>query len=362
MKIKLLSKSLIPFVYSSSAGNEFELMIHGLELYNDEDSTVELKEVSLSLCVKSDVVQTTYVSGKRLKNELNENGLFFKRAFTFPEQLSNLFGKSVRKKMDLCTSQKVESKKSAVILNKYFHVKNVCPSALDIEAKYLVLGVEYICKKRFSLKEYKLQNSYGLPLSGDVWALSGPTSGNGHHRSLATQEFGYDFLSLNSKGKTHKGKGLKNTDYHCFKKEILSPCDGIVVKVADGLQDNTDLKCEEKISLKKINKYGLTHVLAGNYIVIKHGDEYSYFCHCFRGSIRVKEGELVKKSDVIALVGNSGNSTAPHLHFHISDGPEFMTSRSLPIKFCNIVVNPFSDGDEPFDFWETRDPIISSIE
>ncbi len=54
----------------------------------------------------------------------------------------------------------------------------------------------------------------------------------------------------------------------------------------------------------------------GKRIIIAHGDEYqTVFCHL--SEFRVKEGEIVKKGEVIGLVGNTGKSTAPHLHYEI---------------------------------------------
>ncbi len=60
------------------------------------------------------------------------------------------------------------------------------------------------------------------------------------------------------------------------------------------------------------------------------GGHYACYAHCMPGSITVRPGDRVLEGDVIARLGNSGNSTAPHLHFHICDGPDFFWARGVP--------------------------------
>jgi len=54
----------------------------------------------------------------------------------------------------------------------------------------------------------------------------------------------------------------------------------------------------------------------GNFLKIKHGDGLeTRYAHCSK--ILVKKGDIVEKNQVIALVGNTGRSTGPHLHYEI---------------------------------------------
>lgn len=71
----------------------------------------------------------------------------------------------------------------------------------------------------------------------------------------------------------------------------------------------------------------------GNTVVIDHGDGYfTQYLHLAPGSARVAEGEMVTGGDVIALSGNTGFSSTPHLHFHVQDA----CGRSLPARFEDV--------------------------
>jgi len=79
-----------------------------------------------------------------------------------------------------------------------------------------------------------------------------------------------------------------------------------------------------------------TDELFGNYVIIDHGnDEFSVLAHMITGSIPVHPGEIVEKREMIGLCGNSGNSTEPHLHYHLQNSPSISSGEGLPAQFRN---------------------------
>jgi murein DD-endopeptidase MepM/ murein hydrolase activator NlpD len=60
---------------------------------------------------------------------------------------------------------------------------------------------------------------------------------------------------------------------------------------------------------------------------------YAFYAHLQPGSPRVKVGDRVRRGQVLGLVGNSGNSTEPHLHFHLSDGNSPLGSEGVPYGY-----------------------------
>ena len=68
---------------------------------------------------------------------------------------------------------------------------------------------------------------------------------------------------------------------------------------------------------------------AGNHVVLDLGNgEYALLAHLQRGSVRVEAGDRVRAGDVLGLTGNSGNSSEPHLHFHVQDRPGLFGGRA----------------------------------
>ena len=75
-----------------------------------------------------------------------------------------------------------------------------------------------------------------------------------------------------------------------------------------------------------------------NYIILKHPyNEYSLIAHILKDSFKVKIGDVVKRGQIIAKVGNSGNTNGPHIHFQVQKD---LGSRAvgIPISFKNIII------------------------
>ena len=96
---------------------------------------------------------------------------------------------------------------------------------------------------------------------------------------------------------------------------------------------------------------GLTGI-TGNYVMIDHGkNEYSLYAHLQPGSVGVHVGDEVKAGDVIGKLGSSGNSTEPHLHFHVCDKPDPLMCAGVPVNFSNVTIQwadlprPIQSGD-----------------
>ena len=74
--------------------------------------------------------------------------------------------------------------------------------------------------------------------------------------------------------------------------------------------------------------------IAGNHVIVDlGGGHFALWAHLRPGSLRVKVGDHVKRGQVLGLVGNSGNSSEPHLHFQVMDGPSSLGSEGVPYAF-----------------------------
>jgi murein DD-endopeptidase MepM/ murein hydrolase activator NlpD len=115
----------------------------------------------------------------------------------------------------------------------------------------------------------------------------------------------------------------------------------MVVSVVEGLPNQQPGKLPAGLPLEEAD---------GNSLVLDLGGErYALYAHLERGSIRVRVGDKVRKGQVIALVGNSGNTLAPHLHFHVMDSSSPLGSNGLPYAIDRFRVTGRSPGTEAFD-------------
>ena len=167
-----------------------------------------------------------------------------------------------------------------------------------------------------------------LPFN-DEWYVfwGGKTVSENYHNSYASMRGAYDFWVMGSNGKSHKNGAKRNEDFYAYGKQIIAPADGKIVFASDGVKDN------EWPAMNRNAAYG-------NAVMLEtRNGEYMVFAHLKHKSVRVKEGQEVKQGDVLALCGNTGNSTEPHLHFQIQNIPDFAAATGAWTHFKKINVN-----------------------
>lgn len=177
------------------------------------------------------------------------------------------------------------------------------------------------------------QTRLSLPFKGRwLVAWGGDTKELNQHHDVPNQRFAFDFLGVGADGKTRKGNSNINEDYYAFGREIVAPADGTVTDVITGVRDNVP---------GSMNPYsGL-----GNAVFIQHSKyEVSVLAHLKFGSIKVKVGDKVKTGQTIGLCGNSGNSSEPHLHYHLQNTPIIQDGTGIKCYFQKVEV--IKDGKE----------------
>lgn len=171
------------------------------------------------------------------------------------------------------------------------------------------------------------------PLRGNNWvAGNGPSNTSAHRRALIVidgtphiaQRYAIDWVQIGADNQTYSGDPKDNRSYHCFGSEALAVADGVVVEVKDGIPENTP-------SLDKRAVPITLETVAGNHVNLDlGGGVYAMYAHLQPGSIRVKVGDKVAPGQVIGLVGNTGNSTEPHLHFQLMNQNSPLGSDGIP--------------------------------
>jgi hypothetical protein len=177
-----------------------------------------------------------------------------------------------------------------------------------------------------------------LPVNGRVWLA---------------QRFAVDWEQLDARGQIYSGPRSKLESYTIFGKPVLAVADARVIAVTDGLTEQVPGLYPTNIALDQAD---------GNSVILDLGnDSYALYAHLQPGSIRVHPGESVKIGQVIGLVGDSGNSVAPHLHFQVMDRPSSLAANGLPYEMNHFQVTGKTPGTHAFDQAEANGTRLSVL-
>lgn len=198
-------------------------------------------------------------------------------------------------------------------------------------------------------KVEKHQTELSLPFRGK-WLVywGGDTKELNHHHDTPNQQFAFDLVGADDTGKTHKGDGKTNEDYFAFGREILVPADGVVTDVINGVRDNVP---------GSMNPYSVL----GNAVLIQHRDnEVSVMAHFKLDSIKVKVGDKITKGQLIGLCGNSGNSSEPHLHYHLQNTPIIQDGTGIKCIFQKVTIIKYGQPQMKTNYSPIKGDVITA--
>jgi hypothetical protein len=178
------------------------------------------------------------------------------------------------------------------------------------------------------------------PLRGTGWWVAAGCCRPNIHRDTrlaidgqrieTSETFAIDWARIQN-GNAFAGDGKRVDQHYAFGADVLAVGDGTIVSVRDDMPEETPFQAPTAV-----------HVLedyAGNHVLLEIAPNvYAAYGHLQPGSLTVKVGDVVKAGAVLGKLGNSGNSTAPHLHFGLLDQPDFAAGRSLPFVFDSFTV------------------------
>lgn len=165
------------------------------------------------------------------------------------------------------------------------------------------------------------QVRFRLPLDGPVTvAWGGATLAENYHAIMPDQRWAYDLL-VTREGRSYHGDGSRVEQYYAYARPVLAPADGTVHAVRDGDPDEPP------------GRWRLRRT-TGNHVVIEVAPrEFLFVAHLQPGSITVAPGDRVRMGQPIGRVGNSGNTTEPHVHLHLQDTPRPYLGEAIPFYF-----------------------------
>jgi hypothetical protein len=174
------------------------------------------------------------------------------------------------------------------------------------------------------------------PVRGGIWYMSeGCCTDDTHHRRglvpingqlMVAQRFAIDFYKLDDQHRTWIGNPKKLSSYLSYRQPIIAAASGTVVHALDGLPNNP--------ALPKPPPIPPIEGTVGNHVIVEIGtNTYVLYAHMDPGSVKVRVGQHAEKGQELGVIGTSGNSTTPHLHFQLLSTPTFFPSNSLPYVF-----------------------------
>ncbi|MDX6739473.1 M23 family metallopeptidase [Actinocorallia sp. A-T 12471] len=147
--------------------------------------------------------------------------------------------------------------------------------------------------------------------------------------------------------KPRYGWGLprRAEDYPCFGEHVLAVAEGVVVAAGGGQRDHRARDTWPGLVYMAIEGFfrqvGGWRFVFGNHVIIDHGDGvYSAYAHLRRNSLKVGVGDRVSAAHPLGEVGNSGNTSEPHLHFQLMDSPHPPAASGLPFSWTTTVLEP----------------------
>lgn len=193
------------------------------------------------------------------------------------------------------------------------------------------------------IMQQKVKAVANFPLRGEWVCLKPP----GHHPDAL------DFMKVNKYGRRYRGRifssnlliGIPAENFYGWGKPIFAPCDGVVVRASDGWMDRKVTSIINTVFIwvyatfffrPKINGSEIDiRPNAGNYVMIRTATGAVVFlAHMRSGSIKVMAKQSVTAGQLIGEVGNSGNTTTPHLHINIFDQADnLLRAQVMPFVF-----------------------------
>ncbi len=203
------------------------------------------------------------------------------------------------------------------------------PDKLIHEINYKIGEESYKLTKIITdISDVKL--TIGFPVRKGIWYMQAAPSPASYHRATTisskskydtiqagfilghcNQRFAIDFAKVDNKGLLYKNEGHKNSEHNCYGEDVIAVSDGVVVGLLDSIKEHPSPPIISE-------KHGFRD-FTGNMVLLDIGNGIiASYAHLIPNSIAVNVGDTLEKGDLIGRIGNSGSSTAPHLHFHLS--------------------------------------------
>ena len=361
--IRMLAKNkkVIPIYYKYGDYWNTNIKLPDVVVVNNTDNSATVKEIGVTgkvegrevvkYMIYEDEFRESIINGNKLLNKLTEDPNNIWRMYNLGVRYGNvsITGKRYKEDNILAPSEMTSINLSTLL---YFNYEG----RDKVNEVWYQITIDFDSDiKQFAfpvpLTPYTCKGDYIFPVKGSVTVVSLPYNDAEGHRGATSQEFAIDIVDYRRFGNNRQlslsaiSKSAKVTDYFAFHRDVLAIGDGVIVAAGNSWPDKW-MENPQQYSVERVTDLTLKlledgmdfiHALLANYVIIDHQNgEFSLYCHMSEGTVVVKPGDIVKQGQVIGKIGNTGNSTDPHLHFQLMDSKDFLTANGLPVMFKDV--------------------------
>jgi murein DD-endopeptidase MepM/ murein hydrolase activator NlpD len=362
----------VPGLNFDSLSSYYDMVVQTVFVINQGAEPLTLAGGSLELLREGSVMQSVQLSVAEFARAQKTADMM--KQMNFPAALEVQFSalSTLPEGVEISPSLELASN-TAALADDYYLIARGLPDELRVRVSATnATGETLRSQASFPVSDYHPANDYIFPLEAGNWYILAFPGLRGHHRWSAATEHGFDITMVDERGSWasgpvdawRSGQVPRWEDWYAYGKKVLAAADGVVVEVVDDnpfpldfwnrRDGETDQEYRARIGQRQMELFmapgaNPAAVAGGNYILLEHeGGEFTHYAHLAYGQVRVKKGQHVKQGEHIAGLGGTGEVPAVHLHFQVTDSPDMLNARTLPVQFSNIHVNEqFSANFEP---------------
>jgi len=323
--------------------NIYDVLVQNILVVNTDDTAEEVRGLRVELYAGGELLTLVHMPAEKIAARagrmagMKEAGMLDMMDFQF--HLSRLLKENEQLSADTVLD------KDEALLNPWLYA---AVTGLPDMARVVAEGPDGdLGSVDVPVQRYESEVTYRAPVDGRWFVFASGDAGH-HHRWVVSSEYAIDIARLGADMKSYTGDGTKFTDYPTFGQPVLAAADGVVVAARDDRMDDESVLRQPGESFEAYDERSAEiqqaimlqdgfEGAAGNYVLIRHANgEHSLYAHLRHGSVKVKPGDAVQAGVQIAEAGSSGNSTEPHLHFQVIDGPDLNSARGLPVVFTGL--------------------------
>lgn len=337
-------------------------VLQNTAIINNTDHSVTLEALRIDLRRAGEPVQSKFIDANTLDSiakgaaALGASGMLQLADFHFaPKQL---FGTE----KPTLSAQRTLAPGAAFYLPQQFLAFSGKPEQVQVSVR---LQDQTTISNALVLRHDSAPGNYRFPLQGR-WLVGAGATPHSHHRWAVPEEFALDILKIGADGRSYRGSGQRMQDYYAYGATVMAVADGTVVAVVNDVPENTAMLRGTNEGLAQFQQrlragqdamlMGAREHIPGNHVIVRHdqqgGPVYSVYAHLQRNRRPPKVGAAIKAGERLGLLGGTGNSTEPHLHFHLCDAADALNCAGMPVRFENIEI-PFSDDDRGIQSGDT---------